>query len=122
MTTTRKTPPEGEELARLIALCLDEGKAEEVVALDLRGIAAMSDYFVIASGVTENHVRALCERIERDLAPRGAKPLHREGLETWNWVLLDYFDVVVHIFRRPVRRYYDLERLWGDAPALELGL
>ena len=122
MTIARKSPPEGEELVRLIALCLDEGKAEEVIALDLRGIGAMSDYFIIASGVTDSHVRALCERIERDLTLRGAKPLHREGLETWNWVLLDYFDVVVHVFRRPVRQYYDLERLWGDAPELELGL
>jgi ribosome-associated protein len=122
MTPTRKPPPEGEELARLIAVCLDEGKAEEIAVLDLRTVGAMSDYFVISSGVTENHVRALCERLERDLAPRGVKPLHREGFETCNWVLLDYFDVVVHLFRRPVRRYYDLERLWGDAPTLELGL
>jgi ribosome-associated protein len=120
--TTRKSPPEGEELARLIAVCLDEGKAEEVVALDLRTVGAMSDYFVIASGVTENHVRALCERLERDLTPLGARPFHREGFDNCNWVLLDYFDVVVHLFRRPVRRYYDLERLWGDAPTLELGL
>ncbi|MCX7020714.1 MAG: ribosome silencing factor [bacterium] len=122
MTTIRKSPPEGEELVRLIALCLDEGKAEDVVALDLRSIGAMSDYFVIASGFTDNHVRALCERIERDLAPKGVKLIHREGFENCNWVLLDYFDVVVHIFRRPVRQYYDLERLWGDAPELELGL
>jgi ribosome-associated protein len=92
------------------------------VALDLREVGAMSDYFVIASGNTDNHVRALCERIEQDLSRQGASPLHREGQETWNWVLLDYFDVVVHVFRRPVRRYYDLERLWGDAPSLELGL
>lgn len=108
-------------MARVIAGSLDAGKAEEIVALDLRSIGAMSDYFVIASGATENHVRALCERIERELARIGVKPLHREGCQTWNWVLLDYFDVVVHIFRRPVRTYYDLERLWGDAPGLDLG-
>lgn len=106
----------------MIARTLDRGKAEDLLALDLRELAAMSDFFLIASAATDNHVRALLKSLSRELAKHGVKPIHREGEDAANWVLLDFFDVVVHLFRRPVRRYYDLEHLWGDAPELELGL
>lgn len=112
--------PSGEELVRLIARSLEQGKAEDLLALDLRNLPAMSDYFLIASATTENHVRALLKSLSRELAVHGLRPVHREGEDTCNWVLLDFFDVVVHLFRRPVREYYDLERLWGDAPEVEL--
>lgn len=121
-TITKQAKPEGPELVRLIAHILDRGKAEDLLALDLRGMAAMSDFFLIAGGQTDNHVRALVKQLDRELKQRGVAPVHREGEQNYNWVLLDFFDVIVHLFRRPVREYYDLERLWGDAPELELEL
>jgi len=79
----------------------------------------MSEFFVIATGTSVNHVRALVERVKRGLREKKIRPVHHEGEDTYNWVLLDYFDVVVHVFRKPVRRYYNLEKLWGDAPQLD---
>ncbi len=86
---------------------------------DLREMSAMSEFFVIATGTSASHVRALVERVKRGLREKNIRPVHNEGEETYNWVLLDYFDVVVHVFREPVRRYYNLEKLWGDAPQLD---
>jgi len=85
-------------------------------------MAAMSNYFLIATGETDNHVRALVKQVDKELKSRGVAPHHREGEDNYNWVLLDFFDVIVHLFRRPVRDYYDLESLWGDAPRVELEL
>lgn len=98
-----------------------EKKALDVVAFDLRGISDMADYFLICTGTTSRQVMAIAEGIEDALLRDGVKADHREGYLESTWILLDYGDLVVHIFTDEKRRYYDLERLWGDAPHLDLG-
>jgi len=97
-------------------------KATEPVALDLRDLAGACDYFLIVSGASEIQVKAIAEAIEEKLRERGAKPWHVEGLEGRRWVLLDYVEYVVHVFHEKTRQYYMLDRLWGDARSVELGL
>ncbi len=96
-------------------------KAEDVIALDLRGLSDVTDAFVICHGNSDRQVAAIVENIERRLhVEAGKKPTHIEGLRRSEWVLLDYIDFVVHVFLREKRDFYRLERLWGDAPALAL--
>ena len=97
-------------------------KATEPVALDLRDLAGACDYFLIVSGASEIQVKAIAEAVEEKLRERGAKPWHVEGLEGRRWVLLDYVEYVVHVFHEKTRQYYMLDRLWGDARSVELGL
>ena len=96
-------------------LALDR-KAADVVILDLREISSVTDYFVLCTGRSDVHVRAIVERIEAGLAEMGERPLAREGVAHGSWALLDYGDVVAHVFQPDTRAFYDLERLWGRAP------
>ncbi len=96
-------------------------KAEDVVALDLRGLSDVTDTFIICHGSSDRQVAAIVENIERRLlVEAGRKPTHIEGLRRSEWVLMDYIDFVVHVFLEEKREFYRLERLWGDAPALPL--
>lgn len=95
-------------------------KAEELVLLDLRGIANFTDFFLICNGTSERQVRAIADRIEEQLRAHRYFLLHKEGYEEGSWVLLDYVDLVVHVFSPRTRSYYDLERLWADAPKMAL--
>ncbi len=104
------------EVLRIAELAL-ERKAEEVVALDLRGISSATDYFVLATGNSDIQVRAIAEHIMEELAKEGTRPLHAEGLDRARWVLLDFVDVIVHVFHPAARGFYQLELLWGDAPS-----
>ena len=104
------------ELAESVAALAADRKATEVVILELREISSVTDYFVICTGRSDVHVRAIVERIETGLAEQGERPLAREGVAYGSWALLDYGDVVVHIFQPETRAFYDLERLWGQAP------
>ncbi len=93
-----------------------ERKAEDVVALDLRGIHTATDHFVVASGSSDVQVKAVAEHILDELRKEGHRPNHVEGMAGGRWVLLDYIDFVVHVFHRQSRDFYQLETLWGDAP------
>lgn len=96
-------------------------KAEDIVALDLRGLSDVTDTFVICHGTSNRQVAAIVENIEHRLSNEaGRKPTHIEGLRKADWVLLDYIDFVVHVFVDEKRGFYRLERLWGDAPAVPL--
>jgi len=95
-------------------------KARDVVALDVRELASFADLFVLATGTSDRHVRAIAESIEAALLGRGERPLGIEGAEEGRWILMDLGDVIVHVFQAEVRAHYDLERLWSDAPLLEL--
>lgn len=97
---------------------LDERKAEGVVALDVRGISAVADYMVICSGRSNRQVSAIAETVAVYLKKRGRKALGIEGEKDGQWVLLDYGDVIMHVFYEPVRGFYDLEGLWADAPRI----
>ena len=104
---------------RAAAVCRDH-KANDVVVLDLTGVTDMTDYFVIASGTSDTHVRALGEHVMQELEKEGWTANHVEGLTQGRWVLLDYVDFVVHLFHPTLRNFYQLERLWSDAEHVPL--
>ncbi len=111
------------DLLRLAAETAVAKKATQPVALDLRDLDGVCDYFLIVSGASEVQVKAIAEAIEDQLRERhGARPWHVEGFEGRRWVLLDYVEFVVHVFHEKTREYYMLDRLWGDARSVELGL
>jgi ribosome-associated protein len=99
---------------RAAAICL-ENKANDVVLLDLADVTDMTDFFVIASGTSDTHVRALAEHVIEGLRKDGMRVHHVEGLPQGRWVLLDYVHFVVHLFHPALREFYQLERLWSDA-------
>lgn len=107
-----------EHIAAVAAQVADDKRATDVVTLDLRGLTIMTDYFIIASAETDVQVRAIAQGIDQALSEQGVSFIRREGWEDARWVLLDYGDAVVHLFRQQEREFYDLERLWGDAPRL----
>jgi ribosome-associated protein len=115
------TSTQSEKAAKTLALAqraaqvaLDT-KAQDVVLLDLRGVTDMTDFFLIASGTSDTHARAIGEHILEELKREGSPAHHVEGLEKGRWVLLDFVDFVVHIFHPTLRNFYQLERLWADA-------
>jgi ribosome-associated protein len=104
------------ESARLAGKFALDKRASDIVILDLRESTSVTDFFVLCSGSADIHVKAIAENIREGLAEEGQRPWHIEGLAYGSWVLLDYVDFVVHIFLKEKRDFYDLERLWGDAP------
>jgi len=113
--TKVSTRKQSAELAQRIAeICLDN-KAQDVVILDLEGVTDMADFFVIASGTSDTHVRSTAEHVMETLKAEGNAAHHNEGVAQGRWVLLDFVDVVVHLFHPALRNFYQLERLWGDA-------
>ena len=110
------------KLLRAAAAAAQAKKAHEPVALDLRNVAGVADYFLICSGDSEVQVKAIAEAVEERLHQHGVAPWHVEGLAGRRWVLLDYVEFVVHVFHARTREYYLLERLWGDARKVDLGL
>jgi len=99
---------------------VEDKKADDVAVLDLRKAAGFTDYFVICSGANPRQIRAIADSVTESLAAEGAKPAHVEGYDRSEWILLDYFDFVVHIFAAKTRLFYGLERLWGSAERVEL--
>jgi ribosome-associated protein len=91
----------------------------EVVVLDLRGISPVADFFVIGSGTSDRQMRAVFDAVQDHAAQTGDRPFGKAGYESATWMLLDYVDVVIHLFSPKCREYYDLELLWGDAPRVE---
>ena len=109
------------KLALLCRELADDKKAEDIVILDLRELSSVTDYFVIASGTSEPHLRAIVEAITDKLREDyNVRPKAIDGTFQTAWVVLDYFDVIVHVMRADVRERYDLETLWGDAPRVKL--
>ena len=104
----------------LAAKAAYEKKAAGVVVLDLRTVQAFTDFFFICTGQNARQVKAIADAVEAALAKDGHKPAHVEGYDRANWILLDYFTFVVHIFAPDARRFYDIERLWGSADLLEM--
>ncbi len=109
-----------EPLIELAVASAGEKKATQIVVLDLREVAQFSDFFIICSGRTGKQVQAICNEIEEKLLELGSKPLHIEGFQSAQWVLMDYGDFIVHIFDEEARKFYDLERLWRDATRIEI--
>ncbi len=103
-------------LAKSIVNHALEKKAQDVQILDLKNVTSMTDYFIICHGESEPHVKAIAKSIMDGCAKSKIKPWHKEGMQNLRWVLLDYIDVIVHVFQEEERKFYGLERLWGDAP------
>jgi len=118
----RRSASSALELLQLAAEAARAKKARQPVALDLRDLNGVCDYFLIVSATSDVQVKAVAEAVEERLRERGERPWHVEGLEGRRWVLLDYIEVVVHVFHEKTREYYMLDRLWGDARSVELGL
>lgn len=95
-------------------------KALDIVLLDLRELSNITDYFLIISGNSDRHVQSIAEAILENMKKEGHRPLGIEGFTQGKWVLLDYNELVIHVFYEPIRRYYDIEGLWSDAPRLPL--
>ncbi len=93
-------------------------KASNITVLDIREVTVIADYFIICSGFSSTQVRAIVENVQDILKEAGMLALRREGFREANWVLLDYGDVIVHVFQDAERQFYNLERLWGDAPVV----
>ncbi|MFO0972456.1 MAG: ribosome silencing factor [Phycisphaerae bacterium] len=107
------------EFARAIARLLSEDKCDDIVVLDLRGRSSVCDYFVIGTGTSHRQMRAAADHVDELATPRGERLFTSAGLEDGLWVVLDYVDVVVHLFNGVQRTFYELETLWGEAPRVE---
>jgi len=107
---------ESREFADQITEFIFNKKGYDVLIMDLRELASFADYFIICSADSEVQVKAVADEIDKSLRDQGIKCWHREGYLGLTWVLLDYVDVVVHIFKKDAREFYSLEKLWGDAP------
>ncbi|MFW2365670.1 MAG: ribosome silencing factor [Desulforhopalus sp.] len=110
----------GEELAQICSQAALDTKGEELVILDVRGLTTFTEYFVIMNGKSTRHVQALAEAIEGKLRSKRVKASRAEGLKEGMWVLLDFDDVVVHIFYHEQRKFYDLEGLWSEARRVDI--
>ncbi len=112
---------DGETLARACAAAADDKKAEDLVVLDMGGISSFTDFFVICSAGSEPQLKAIAAAIREQAREKlGRKPLSEDGFPASQWVVLDYGDVIVHLFHTDKREYYGLENLWRDARPLEL--
>jgi len=103
------------DIAHLISQAADSKKAENITILDMKKVAGFTDYFVICHGTSDVQVKAIADAIEEELLKHSIKYWHREGYENRQWILLDYIDVICHIFNQSQRNYYNLEKLWADA-------
>ena len=120
--TKRKQASPESDLPRSVQLAVDaalDKKANQLVVLDLKTSGAFTDYFVVCSGQTGRQVKAIVDEILKELRESGRKPSHVEGYDHAQWVLVDCFDFIIHVFTQETRRFYNLESLWGSARRLE---
>lgn len=108
------------ELIKLIVDFLDDHKAEDIVTLDLRQHANIADYFVVATGANKPHLKSLYDGLQKLFKDSGFEGYHKAGVPDSGWMIMDYQGVMVHIFERELREFYDLEKLWKDAPTVTL--
>jgi len=108
------------QLTEKITSLIFNKKGYDVKVLDLRKLTTMSDYFIICSADSDTQVKAIADEVDKSLRDEGIRSWHKEGYKALSWVLLDYVDVVVHIFKKDARLFYNLEKLWGDAPVIDV--
>ena len=107
------------DLKRAIELAVDR-KGNEMLLMDLRGVSTATDYFLLVNGTSDTHVRAIADNIIDEMRKEGMRADHIEGLRSGRWVLIDFIDFVIHVFHPAARDFYQLDRLWGDAPAIPI--
>ena len=109
-----------DEMLRTIIKTLDNKKAESIKAIKITDLTILADYFVIANGTSTTHTKTLAEEVEYQLSQNGVEPNRTEGYNGSSWVILDYGDIVVHVFYNETRDYYQLERLWADGEKIDI--
>ncbi len=109
------------EAAVIAAKALDSKKAQNLMMLDVKAVTTLTEYMLIATGTSDTHLRALCDEVEKKMEEAGERVWHREGYRGDTWIVMDFCGVMVHVFTQEQRKFYDLERLWGDAPVVDLG-
>ncbi len=107
------------EMAKIAVNALEEKKAKDLKLLDISEVSVLADYFIIASGSNRNQVQAMADEVEEKLGKAGFTPKQVEGYQTANWILMDYQDIIIHIFDEENRLFYDLERIWRDGSLVE---
>ncbi|MBR3833590.1 MAG: ribosome silencing factor [Lachnospiraceae bacterium] len=112
---------ESKELVKVAYNALDDKKGHDIRIIDIKDITSMGDYFIIADGSNRNQVQALCDNVEEFMHKAGAKLKNREGYANGGWILLDYYDIIVHIFVEEERSFYDLEHVWRDGNLISVG-
>lgn len=110
------------EMTALAIKALEEKKAEDIQVIDISEISAIADYFIISNGTNRSQIQALADSVEEKLGRAGAPCRQIEGYDTANWILMDFLDIVVHIFDRDNRTFYDLERIWRDGKQVPLSI
>lgn len=110
---------QSKEMTRLAIEALEDKKARDVKVIDIEHISTLADYFVIASGSNRNQVQAMADNVEEILGKAGYEPKQIEGYQSANWILMDYGDLVLHLFDEENRLFYDLERIWRDGKVIE---
>jgi ribosome-associated protein len=115
---TRRFSMNSKEMAKLVCQALEEKKAEDIKIINIEEVSVMADYFIIASGTNRNQVQAMSDSVEEALGKVGVNPRQIEGYQTANWILLDFGDVIVHVFDEENRLFYDLERIWRDGKSM----
>ena len=111
---------QAKEMAKIAYHALDEKKGEDIRIIDIAGISVLADYFIIAKGSSESQVQAMVDNVEEEMHKAGYSLKQREGYGSGNWVLLDFGDVIVHVFDKENRLFYDLERIWRDGKNIEI--
>ena len=107
------------EMVKLAVQALEDKKGEDIKVIDITGVSVLADYFIIASGTNKNQVQALVDNVDETLGRAGYEAKQMEGYTTANWVLLDYSDIIVHVFDSENRLFYDLERIWSDGKQVD---
>ena len=108
------------EQARKIVQVMDSKKAKDIRLIKIEGISSLGDYFVVASASNTTQVKAIADEVEDEMTKLGLEPNRVEGRQSAHWILMDYYDVMVHVFLDEARNFYNLERLWSDAPQLDI--
>lgn len=108
------------EQARKIVQVMDSKKAKDIRLIKIEGISSLGDYFVVASASNTTQVKAIADEVEDEMTKLGLEPNRVEGRQSAQWILMDYYDVMVHVFLDEARSFYNLERLWSDAPQLDI--
>jgi len=107
------------EMVKIAINALEEKKAENIRVIDISKVSVLADYFIIAEGKNRNQIQALTDSVEKELGKAGVEPKQIEGYESANWILMDYADIIVHIFDNENRLFYDLERIWRDGVCVD---
>ncbi len=113
-------PKQSKEMAKRAWKALEDKKASDIRILDISSVSVLADYFLIASGSNKNQIQAMVDNVEEELHKAGFSPRQIEGYQTANWILLDYGDIIIHVFDEENRLFYDLERIWRDGTAISL--